>query len=66
MCESVCVCVAELTAFTVMAAEVTGPEEIRSPLPTTGNLTCSKCTESTAHQQHLLCALQLRREGESK
>lgn len=66
MCKSVCTRFTDLTAFTVMEAEVTGPEEIRSPLPTTGNLTCSKCTESTAHQQHLLGALQLRREGESK
>lgn len=66
MCKSVCTRFTDLTAFTVMEAEVTGPEEIRSPLLTTGNLTCSKCTESTAHQQHLLGALQLRREGESK
>lgn len=42
---------AKLTAFTV-AAEVTEPEEIR-------DLACGKCSEATAHQEHLPSALHL-------
>lgn len=64
MCETVCVCLTELTAFTAVAAEVAEPEEIRSQSLTTDDLACGKRSEARAHQEHLLSALHPQRVGE--